>query len=288
MAKAPSFKRRDKGSNALELLIIRDMLKQKSEGRAEERKVAQERRSVEGLPMQELVKSRRKEEEQKRTQAFNFEKVRSLLKKTVGQAKARFEEQGTLDVPDFGLEGFDVGGPIRGKIGSAAAAMRIPGFERTGTTFGQETETTLALNSILTGQNRVIKGVTAKIAKTLPRDIETPASMREKIAQTVRNSFGLFKSLEQAGFTPEMFDALSDAEASDENSQFNQTILALPFSELDEEEEIAAQQLIDDILGTPAVRPQSESPIPGSPRQGSSDRTSARQRIKDRLKRRLR
>ena len=228
-------------------------------------KLQGEERALGQKPTEEVIKVRGKEEKERRDVEFNFRKVVNLLGNTVGQMKGKFEEQKNIPVPSFGLEGFDVGGPLKGAIGKGAAGLKIPGFEKTGAFVGQRNETTFALNSILTGQNRVIKGVTERIAQTLPDEFETPASMNEKVKQTVFNSFGLFKALQAKGFNKEFFAGLSDDDAENPNSQINQQISQMQFEPLDEAERQQAEEIANSIIQTPARGQDGNNPIPGAP-----------------------
>ena len=158
----------------------------------------------------------------------NFAKVVNLFSNLVSQKKSQLKE----------VQG---GGLAQGLIGKGGAFLRKEGYSKTAAFPGQRTETTLALNSILTGQNRVIEGVTRKIAATLPDEFDTESFSADKVAQSIRNSFGLFKAIHKANLSPEFFSSMTEEQAKN---------FDITPQKLTKEENDAVNQLIKEILAT--------------------------------------
>jgi len=123
----------------------------------------------------------------------NFKKTVSQFKQLVAQFKGKLEEQGGFS----GFPGAALGGAAQfadklfgGFVNIAPRSAAFP---------GQVTETVLALNSILTGQNRVIEGIIERIESTLISGTDTEAGAIQKIKQSLSNALRLSKALEVAG-----------------------------------------------------------------------------------------
>lgn len=138
-------------------------------------------------------------------------------------------------------------GIIKGTLGQIAGAAKIKGFESTAAYEGQRTETALALNSILTGQNRVIKSIVDKILNTLP-DVRDPDSYtKAKIKQSLINSYGIVRAVQQAGID---FNQYTDEALADPNSNVNRQIIALSPKPLSIQEKKDIDKLVNSIFGT--------------------------------------
>jgi len=117
-------------------------------------------------PEYELWETKQKEKIKAKTEVLklsekaraNFGRSTSMFKNIVAQVKGAKEEQGGL-------------GLLPGAYGQMMAGIRRPGFGRVASAYGQRVETALSLNSILTGQNRVIRSVVNMVMGTLPAGI---------------------------------------------------------------------------------------------------------------------
>lgn len=197
------------------------------EGLRRESKIKREE-SVES----EKLKTAGKQAENILKNDVNFSKVVNLMSNMVSQKKAQLDETGGAGI-------------VKGAIGNVAAKVKTPGYSQTGAFGGQVTETTLALNSILTGQNRVIKGVVDMIRPTLPTEFDTEQFTADKIAQSLKNSFRLSKSMKDAKIRPEFFENMSEEDA---------TSFSLPLAKLSKEESEGIDQLIKQVLNTPRAK----------------------------------
>lgn len=166
----------------------------------------------------------------------NFLRTTALFSGIVAQLQGKKAEQGGL-------------GLVQGSFGKLGTTLKVPGFGRTASFTGQLDETAIGLNSVLTGQNRVIKSVVEMIRGTLPSEFDTDDFAAAKIAQSITNSFKLNKSFELGLLSPQSIEDLS---AGDENfdleSRLNQII------ELSPEEKSNLEKMISGILETPATK----------------------------------
>jgi hypothetical protein len=207
----------------------------------EAQKLAQ-RQAVEDIK----IASKQKQEVQKFK--TNFGRVETLMGRMFAQFKGGLLEGGV----------FRGGGVIKGNVKRIAGKLKIPGFELTDAFSGQKFETALTLNSILTGQNRVIRGVLQNILTTLPEATDTETFAAQKIEQSIRNSFGLTKAMQRAGINKEFIKKLSDKELNDPNSNINQQIQGLSPAELTPDEEAELDAILDRILNVEPARPVRE------------------------------
>ena len=164
---------------------------------------------------------------------ISFNKVAGLMQGLVSQFKLKREQQGGR------------AGLIPGLVGKARTTFRDPSASGIAAFEGQRNETAFALNSIITGQNRVIKGVLKLILDTIPDDLDPDENVAQKIAQTVNNAFSLKRGIEASGISTEVLEGLSPDQVED---------LALPVSP---EQREALQPLIQEILDTPIAKEQS-------------------------------
>jgi len=171
----------------------------------------------------------------------SFGKIANLMGRTVSQYMGKLSEQGG-------------GGILKGAKGVAMSAIKRPGYEITGAYSGQKFETALALNSLLTGQNRVIEGVLQKIMTTLPDDFETESYMVQKVAQSLYNSYALWKAMQRAKLTKEYFDQWTDEELEDLDSEPNQRISNLNVVPLTQEEIKAFEPFVQKVIDSPQAK----------------------------------
>ena len=183
-------------------------------------------------------------------QKTNFIKVTGLMSRLISQVKGAGEEQGGL-------------GLLPGAVGALGVFFKFDKFGRTSAVAGQITEATFALNSILTGQNRVIKGVTERISATLAGRFDPSTFVASKTSQTIRNSFILSKAIEKAGITPEVLAGLKgrkikfggreveEIDLSEIGIDIEKVIAGITLSD-EEEEELDA--VIKTVLASPATK----------------------------------
>ena len=129
----------------------------------------------------------------------NFGRSISLFQQITAQLKGKSEEQGGL-------------GLIPGVRGLIATKTKRPGFGRTAGFLGQQRETAIGLNSILTGQNRVIRSVVKMIQETLPDEFDPQDMAAAKMAQSIKNAYKLVKSFEKAGLSPDVLRKMNPSE----------------------------------------------------------------------------
>jgi len=184
---------------------------------------------------QQILKSQGEQLKKSIGSNVNFKRTASMFKNIIAQVKGSAEEKGGLGLKEG----------LRGKVG---VAIKDPKFSRTASAFGQRVETALTLNSILTGQNRVIRGVVDMILKSLPEDLDPGTTVASKVAQSLKNSYSLVKSFEQAGLTPEKLKGLSQEELDTINPQ------SLEGFDLSTEEEAEIEAIIQEVLNTPAAK----------------------------------
>jgi hypothetical protein len=176
----------------------------------------------------------------------NFGRAMGMFSTIVAQAKGMQEEQKkTLEKVGVKTTGL---GLLPGLTGALAVKAKRPGFGRTAAFRGQRRETAISLNSILTGQNRVIRSVIGMIFETLPDPFDPEDIMATKLAQSTNNAYRLVKAFQKAGLTPETLQQMSAGELNDIDAK---SLIALYTLNPNEQKEI--DKIIKDILKTPAM-----------------------------------
>ena len=194
------------------------------------------------LAEKEATKSAAKAESKAKEMDIKFQKVENLMSNVVGQFKASLQETG-----GGGLLGWrGIGGKIAGETG------KMKEFAMTSAYQGQLTETAAALNSIITGQNRIIESMVERIIKTLPQSGDSGTHMVNKVRQSLRNSYGLMKAMRGQGMTTEYLESLPDDQFQNPDSELNQTINSLNPQPLTVEEEAKIDGIVERVLKTPA------------------------------------
>lgn len=176
----------------------------------------------------------------------NFGRSIGLFSTMIAQAKGMQEEQKAL-LGKAGIETTGLG-LLPGIAGTLAVKTRRPEAARVAAFRGQMRETAIGLNSILTGQNRVIRSVVQMIQETLPDPLDPEPMMATKLAQSITNAYKLVKAFEKAGFSPDKMQQMTDAELSGIDAR---SLVALYTLSTKEEQEI--DKIIDDVLATPAM-----------------------------------
>ena len=173
----------------------------------------------------------------------NFGRSMGLFKNIVAQIKGAEKEQG----------GLGLGPGLKGQFG---AKTKRPGFGRVSSAYGQRVETALSLNSILTGQNRVIRSVVSMILNSLPGPLDPPDQVASKLSQSIRNAYMLTKAYQKAGFTPEKLRNLPSRRIMLEGKPVEAVDIDIDFSlyALSEKEEKKVEAIIQDILRTPIAK----------------------------------
>lgn len=111
-----------------------------------------------------------------------------------------------------GMEENAAGGLMQGLYGDMRIFLKRPGTGRAKAFDAQVNETALSLNNILTGQNRVIKGVVEMIKSTFPTRKDPPDVIAQLFTQSIENAYGINKAFEKAGFTPEKIKNMTGTE----------------------------------------------------------------------------
>jgi len=197
-----------------------------------------------------LAKRRRETQE-------GFRRSIGLFTQMTAQFKAKIDAQGA-------------GGIIPGLAGRASAGLKLKGSGPIGAFPGQRIETALGLNNIITGQNRVIRGVIDMLLKTLPDDFETLETAAPKIAQSLSNAFRLVVGVNRGILTEDLISGWDSNQPTRKKGQGTQEFIdsinfdgsytsgeeiqrflsGISLTEIEEEE---LQKLIDDVLATPAA-----------------------------------
>jgi len=176
----------------------------------------------------------------------NFGRSIGLFSTMVAQAKGMQEEQKEM-LERVGIETTGLG-LLPGAVGTLAVKTRRPEAARVAAFRGQMRETAIGLNSILTGQNRVIRSVVQMIQETLPDPLDPEPMMATKLAQSITNAYKLVKAFEKAGLSPDKMQQMSEGELSAIDAR---NLVALYTLSTKEEQEI--DRIIDDVLATPAM-----------------------------------
>lgn len=176
----------------------------------------------------------------------NFGRSIGLFSTMIAQAKGMQEEQKEM-LEKVGVKTTGLG-LLPGIAGTLAVKTRRPEAARVAAFRGQMRETAIGLNSILTGQNRVIRSVVQMIQETLPDPLDPEAMMATKLAQSITNAYKLVKAFEKAGLSPDKIQQMSEGELSGIDAR---NLVALYTLSSREEQEI--DRIIDDVLATPAM-----------------------------------
>ena len=168
----------------------------------------------------------------------NFNTTASLFKGLVAQLKGSIEEGGA-------------GGLLQGFYGKLATTFKFPGFGRTAGISGQRTEAVLGLNRIVTGQNRVIKGVVEILKQTLPDEKDPEEFIGAKVEQSLRNSYGIIKAFEKAGLSSDVLKGMSQEALDGLNVRG-----MVDNMRLTPEEEKEIEAIVQDVLSVPATQPR--------------------------------
>ena len=192
----------------------------------------------------------------------NFNTLVGQFKGLVGQAKGAGEEQGGL-------------GLLPGFLGKLNVAFKNPNFSRTAALPGQIAETSLVFNSILTGQNRVIKGVVEMIQSTLLTSMDPGTTIADKTAQSLTNAFRIKTAFHKVGLTPDVLDRMTQIQL--DNLDVKGLISSVSFTK---EETAQLEGIIQDVLATPAVQ---QRQLPGFEQKGKGPKQAPIGKVQSRL-----
>lgn len=165
----------------------------------------------------------------------NFARVFNSFERAMAQLKGGIEEDAA-------------GSLMKGIWGDLRILAKRPGVSRAASYDAQMKETALSLNNVLTGQNRVIKGVVQMILQTFPTRKAPPDMIAQLFTQSMENAYGIMKAFEKAGLTPERLQQMSDKELNSLNIQG-----LLASTELTPEEISEREQFVQRLLDTPAA-----------------------------------
>lgn len=165
----------------------------------------------------------------------NFARAFNSFERAMAQLKGAVEEDAA-------------GSLMKGIWGDLRKWGRRPGVGRAAAYDAQVNETSLALNSIITGQNRVIKGVVQMIKSTFPDRKAPPDMIAQLFTQSMENTYGIMKAFEKSGYTPERLNQMSQKELDSINVERILATINLSPEEI-QERETFVQRLLD----TPAA-----------------------------------
>jgi len=201
----------------------------------------------------------------------NFGRAIGMFSTLISQAKGMGEDQKKV-LQQAGIESTGLG-LLPGIAGKYGVMTKRPWASRVAAFRGQRRETALSLNSILTGQNRVIRSVVEMIFETLPDPYDPDEMMASKVAQSVTNSYKLVKSFEKAGLSSERLNQMSPEELGNIDAGSLIRMYALTS---EEQKEIG--RVINDVLKT-KVAPKRELLKPG--KQGVKDKRTEYNRLRE-------
>ncbi len=204
--------------------------------------------------------------EEKQLKEESFNKFRDLFSGVVAQWKAKKKQQGgkTGFVPTqiakfkAGIKGLgvlpkDMADKVLGETGAVGA---FP---------GQIKESVLALNSIITGQNRVIKGVVEMIMETMPGENLLDEQMIDRVTQTITNAYRLKRAFDKSQLTFEEMEAMNRGQLTDLREGYT----------MDAEEQEAVGVFVQEILNTPAAKKfKFDQPVKGKKQQNTGSGTT--------------
>jgi hypothetical protein len=170
----------------------------------------------------------------------NFKSAVSMFSGVVAQSKAQREEQEGL-------------GLLPGIKGRAGVITKRPEYARTAAAYGQRVETAMRMNSILTGQNRVIRGVVNMIFNSLPDPYDPEETVAAKLAQSITNAYKITKAWERAGLSPEQLKGAPTSKMKIGNKTVEVIDVDIPPYTLMPDEQAEVNSIIDDVLATPAM-----------------------------------
>ncbi len=199
MAKAPTFQKRSRSSNPIELLIMRDILKQEGEQRKQlQDSIAEQRKA-------DLVEGQ-KREKAARSVSRSAEAVSSAIGRLATGYSEAFKEGGV------GSRGRQIVSDVSlwfgGETGDA--------FRKTGALPGLKTEIIARMMPILTQQGekegsvRLVKSIWEKVSLTLPGKAEGLGTARDQMGTTINNMYGFSKAFFDIGIRAGDIDEMSE------------------------------------------------------------------------------
>ena len=151
------------------------------------------------------------------------------------------------------------GGRIKGTTGAVAEWFKLKGTEPIAAFNSQREDTILAYTRNITGQNRFIASIGERLDKSVPNQIDPYGHAEEKLAQSISNSYKIYKAVEKAGITHEDWANASTAELADINSPINQRLTGFIDSlVLSPEERAESDSLVLQVLKTPKLMTQAQ------------------------------
>jgi hypothetical protein len=184
------------------------------------------------------------EKEQAQTD-IRFGKVKSLLKNTMAELKGKVIIQGGRG------KGEGIWGNLKGEIGLLGHKLKpewesFKKFSQVKRYKGQLNETAFAMVGILTGQNRMIEGIYNRVVGTLPGEFgETLLSGAGKLEQSLRNTYGFVKAIQDAGID---LDKYSDEDLMNPDSEINQRLGNISPLPLTDEEDKQIEDLVFEMI----------------------------------------
>jgi len=206
-----------------------------------------------GIQTEETIKgaakASAKQTEEFITSTKNLNRVINLFSTLTSQLKGKAEEQGGLGILPS----------IRGQFGAFRTSLTgkkpgEPGFGRTKAFEGQLEEVAIGMSPILTGQNRIIKGIVAMIKNTLPTGNEEESIAAQKIAQSLTNAFKLTIAFKRNLLSPDEVQALNTKEDNVVQEQIQGLANGIA---LNSQEQAVLQQIIQDVLSAEPSKPLS-------------------------------
>ena len=218
-----------------------------------------ERRKLQAEQAVQTIKAKGKEKAEELKRGRQLKETVNAFRGVVSQYKGMIEERAGGET-----------GLIPGLIGAAKAKTFQKGVPRTAAFEGQRTETTFRLNSILTGQNRVIRGVIGMIQETLPTRLDPADMAAQKVAQSISNAYKLTKAFKQSGLSPDNLNAMSQEEL--DNIPVESLVSGYDLSPIENKE---LEALISDVLATKAEKERAfpEFSMPSVVKQATDKRT---------------
>jgi len=177
----------------------------------------------------------------------NVRRLQGAFSELVSQGKLMAKEQGGLGIgPAIKGATGRFGARITGETDPYKSYSGITGFE------GQLAEVALSLSPILTGQNRIIEGVVRMIKTTLPKKISSEADFSRNIHQSLRNAYRIALAIEKNTISPEEIKKLNSQNPGVIQNRLKALISSVKLSE---DEEMAFEEMWQNVSNTPAAKP---------------------------------
>jgi len=211
---------------------------------------------VEKTKTQEAVKLSTKQTEEFLKTRTNLARLGGSFSELMANMKLMEKEQGGLGIGPAvkGTLG-RLGARITGETDPRKAYSGISGFE------GQLNEVALSLSPILTGQNRIIRGIVAMIQKTLPTRTVTGPEATRLLKQSLTNAYKIQLAVQKNMISLNDIKKLNEQDETTIISKLDQLSRSVTLSK---QEQMLFNQMWNRVKSTPMSRPETAFPTKGT------------------------